>query len=141
MDKPRRVFLSTSTSDESLREAVTRNLQQGGINVWSDRDIVPGQSWVDSVGKAVRDSEAFVVLMTPAWENSRHGLAELGFVMSEQQDTGKPLIPVQVTDAQPLLLQKDFAFVDGRGLQPREVAERVRQAIDESLGHAPAAAV
>ena len=121
-------------------QAVADGLQDQGIRVWTDSQLAPGQRWVESVNHPVRDSDAFVVLLSRRFEKSRHGMAELGFVMSEQRDSGKPLVPVDVGVSKLLLPRKEFGTLDARGLQPRKIAERVAREVTSRLAVRPTAA-
>ena len=140
MGESPRVFLSYAHNDVELAREVTDALAREGVRVWTDLQVTPGRPWAEEIDRAVRDSQAFVVLLTPNFESSRFGMAELGFVMSEQRDSGKPLVTVQVGDATPLFSVDRFAVIDGRGLSPREIADRVGHAVTRRLQSKPAAA-
>lgn len=88
----------------------------------------------------MRDRETFVVLLTPAFEGPRQGMAELGLIMSEQRDNGKPLVPVDVGVSKLLPWRERFGTVDARGLQSHAIAERVIHEVTSRLATRPAAA-
>lgn len=61
-----KVFLNYAHADAALAERVCRALTNNGLDV-SDpqRDHLPGDNWADEVARALEESEAMVVLLTP----------------------------------------------------------------------------
>jgi hypothetical protein len=60
-----KVFLSYAQEDRKLAWRISDALKKHGLEVWDDREIMPGDNWASKVSNALRHSEAMVVLMTP----------------------------------------------------------------------------
>lgn len=59
------VFLSYSRSDRSLADRVREDLIAKGVDVWSDRNLGLGGSWLTEISAAIDGAQALVVLATP----------------------------------------------------------------------------
>ena len=66
MKRPLRVFLSYADRDRPLAEVLVRDLNDAGFNVWSDHEVLPGDNWARKVADALEESEAMVVIVSPA---------------------------------------------------------------------------
>ena len=60
------VFISHSHADAPLAAKVSAALQRCGLDVWDPNlHILPGDSWAAKVTRALEESQAMVVLLTP----------------------------------------------------------------------------
>lgn len=67
----REVFLSYAHDDAALAERVCKALADNGLEVSDpDRDHLPGDNWAGEITRALEESEAMVVLLTPAVASS-----------------------------------------------------------------------
>ena len=67
-----KVFMSYSDSDAMLAARVSDALENNGLEVWDpDRELFPGDNWAAEVARALEESDAMVVLLTPAVAGSR----------------------------------------------------------------------
>jgi hypothetical protein len=68
-----RVFISYSHADERwltmLREQL-KPLEDKGLNVWSDKDIIPGQEWPDEIVESLARAKVAVLLISVKFLNS-----------------------------------------------------------------------
>jgi hypothetical protein len=87
------VYLSYSHPDTELAWKMADSLRNEGFEVWDDREIRPGGNWAETVGNALRESEAMVILLTPAWLASPYAQHDLEYALSERKFKGR-LIPV-----------------------------------------------
>ena len=93
-----KVFISYVHSDEALAQKVVAILEEAGLEVWDDtREILPGDNWAEQVAKALKESEAMVVLLTPEATRSRWVRREIEYALGEKRYS-KRLIPVLVGD-------------------------------------------
>jgi predicted nucleotide-binding protein len=61
-----KVFISYAHNDMPLAKRVTNALEQSGLDVWdAEREILPGDNWAKKIAKALEESDAMVVLLTP----------------------------------------------------------------------------
>lgn len=76
------VFLSYSRHDSSLLRQVRDDLRARGLRVWTDDKLEPGTpSWESEIEQAIRNSQCFAVLLSPAayeseWVRSEITLAD-----------------------------------------------------------------
>jgi hypothetical protein len=111
MDTNIHVFLSYAESDESLAEQIADGLEGLGMNVWYDRrEILPGENWADKTAKALRDSNAMVVLLTPAALRSKNVRRDIEYALGEETYRHR-LIPVIVGPPEQLIRKKEFPWI------------------------------
>ena len=96
------VFISHSDSDSPLAARVSEALRKTGLNVWDPNvNLLPGDNWAAQVGRALEESDAMVVLFTPASISSPHVKAEVAYALGSKSYTNR-LIPVAVGDRKQL---------------------------------------
>src|SRR5215467_14258331 len=88
-----KVFVSYAQQDRALAEELFRALRPLSVRVWSDDQLSAGENWSDVLRSRLRDSQYFVLLLTPKTLESSWVLQELGAAWA----LGKRIIPV-VTD-------------------------------------------
>ena len=90
------VFISYSDRDESLARKVTNGLKQAGFKVWYEGDeILPGENWADKIAKALRESDAMVVLLTHDALHSVRVRRDIEYALGAKKYKER-LIPVMV---------------------------------------------
>src|SRR5258707_1468281 len=90
------VFISYAQADEKIAKRVGEGLTQAGLQVWDfRREMLPGELWSDSVSKALRASDAMIVLVTPDAARSSQVRSEIDFALSKGAFKNR-LIPVMV---------------------------------------------
>lgn len=96
MPPERYVFISYSRKDLSIVEELTKALQQKGLRVWRDLEMIsPGASWMQEIEKGLKGASALIYV------RSQHS-AHSEFLNSEVQlflNQGKPIIPIIIDDA------------------------------------------
>ena len=93
-----KVFLSYAHGDAALAESVRKALADSGLEV-SDprRDHLPGDNWAGEVARALEESEAMVVLLTPAAAMSSEVKRNIEYAIGSKNYSNR-LIPVVVGD-------------------------------------------
>ena len=90
------VFISHSQSDSLLAAQVSEELQKTGLKVWDAQfNLLPGDNWAAQVGRALEESDAMVVLLTPNSISSSHVKAEMAYALGSKSYSNR-LIPVAV---------------------------------------------
>ena len=91
-----KVFLSYAERDDKPAQALRIELEKGGFEVW-DRAarLTPGDNWALEQGKALKEAEAMVVLLSPAALASEHVKREIDYALGEPRFKGR-LVPVVV---------------------------------------------
>ena len=98
-----KVFISHAYTDEPFIKKVVAGLEKVGLEVWdATREILPGDNWADKVARALEESEAMVVLLTPDALRSSWVRWEIQYALGEQSYRNR-LIPVLVGDPEELL--------------------------------------
>src|SRR5687768_3290646 len=88
-----KIFLSYSRRDIQIATALTKDLEALGVNVWMDRhDISIGERWSAAIQKALEDSYAMVLVLSPDSMTSTNVEDEFTYFM----DNRKPIVPVMV---------------------------------------------
>ncbi|NOG50870.1 MAG: toll/interleukin-1 receptor domain-containing protein [Chloroflexi bacterium] len=109
------VFISYAHADDAFAMKLISDLQNAGHAIWIDTvSIKGGDAWVRSIADGIRNSYAFVTLISPDANTSRWVLREyllaenLGKaiypVMARQAD-----IPFQMIDRQVIMLNESYA--------------------------------
>lgn len=90
------VFISHSQSDSPLAARVSEALRKTGLKVWDAQlNLLPGDNWPAQVGRALEESDAMVVLLTPNSVISPHVKAEMVYALGSKSYSNR-LIPVAV---------------------------------------------
>jgi len=72
------VFLSHSSKDKQIADAVCASLEQNGIRVWvAPRDIKPGKSWAGSIVDAIETSAVMVIIFSENSNSSKQVMREI----------------------------------------------------------------
>lgn len=97
-----KVFISYAQQDAALAGRVAEALQGDGLEVWNaERNLLPGDNWAAEVGRALEESEAMVVLLTPEAIGSRWVMREMDYALGAKNHRNR-LIPVVVGDREGL---------------------------------------
>lgn len=92
-----KTFISYTRSDQVFARRLYDDLRSAGIDVWLDQnDIKPGEPWDESVAAALKESTAFIVILTPESVASRSVLDEISYALSEK----KRVVPVLLRDCE-----------------------------------------
>lgn len=129
------VFISYAKSDEHIARKIAAGLERENLDVWYDGLILPGQNWADEIGRALRESRAMVVLLTPAALRSEHVRRELQYALGDETYSHR-LIPVTVGPPEklpekeiPWILQRfEMVNLPERGAPDREI-KRIAEAL------------
>ena len=91
-----RVFLSYAHDYAALAQRVCKALAESGLQVSDpDRDHLPGENWAAEVARALEESQAMVVLLTPAAIGSPDVKRNIEFALGANNYSNR-LIPVVV---------------------------------------------
>ena len=97
-----KVFISHAYTDEPFVRKVAAGLEKVGLEVWdATREILPGDNWAAKVARALEESEAMVVLLTPDALRSNWVSWEIQYALGEQSYRNR-LISVIVGDPEEL---------------------------------------
>lgn len=89
------VFISYSSKDKSLGDAVCAGLEARGIRSWiAPRDSVPGKAYSGQLYKAIQSAKVFLILLTKNANLSDHVLREVELAIQ----SGAIIIPFRTQD-------------------------------------------
>lgn len=122
-----RIFISYSHQDEEFVLKLATDLENRGAEVWIDRgDIRAGAEWRQTIAEAVRNCQAFVLVISPDAAESEYVAREL----SMAEAAGKPIFPLIYRQTKlPDLMAgqlEEFQYLDfGRGGYRSNLADLV----------------
>lgn len=129
------VFISYSRADSQFVDGLIGDLQQAGFPVWLDREAISGgAAWRGAISQAIRDCEAFLVVLSPQAVSSRNVTKELALA----DEHHRAIIPVRYQDCDvPPDVEYQLAglqWVDYRGRPPMEALEDLLVALRAARG-------
>jgi hypothetical protein len=129
-----KVFISYAVQDKDLARDLATRLTEQGYDVWFDEwQVLPGDNFAKRVGEALDESDAMVVLISPAAMQSNWVREEINFALGSQRYAGR-LVPVVVepTDEIPWILKRLQAVRVGKNRA--QVSRRVAAALEQAAG-------
>ena len=127
-----RVFLSYAERDDKLAQVLRAELEKGGFEVWDPAArLTPGDNWALEQGKALKDAEAMVVLLSPAALASEHVKREIDYALGEPRFK-KRLIPVVVRPVKEIPWILETLQVLRIDADPERGSRRVLEALKRS---------
>jgi hypothetical protein len=77
------VFISHSTKDKAISDAVCAALENGGTRCWvAPRDVQPGRSFAGEITRAIQESQIMVLIFSAHSNNSEQVLREVQLAVS-----------------------------------------------------------
>ncbi|MBM3225051.1 MAG: toll/interleukin-1 receptor domain-containing protein [Candidatus Tectomicrobia bacterium] len=129
------IFISYASEDRQYADVVTKALEAKGVAVWTERDMLPGESWEDEIAQALDAAEIILVLCSPHTLSSQWQNFEMGMAVARTIETpGKRLVPVLVQgdNWQPLpaFVRNRYA-VDARHLSVEQIGDTLLRVVDD----------
>lgn len=117
------VFISYSRTDGDYAYKLADHLRGHGLEVWIDSRIEPSDSWWRSIVEAIEGCGAFVVLMTPAAEESKW--VEREVLLADQKN--KPAFPILLKgNPFPIYVSTQHTPITGDVMPPELFITRLR---------------
>jgi len=118
------VFVSYSHKDQAYVHNLVDDLRRHGFDAWADDRIDYGDRWWRTVVEAVRASAAFVVVMTPASEDSDWVEREIMVALHER----KPIFPLLLRGQEfTLLITTQYVDVSDGRMPPQSFYTQLRE--------------
>jgi adenylate cyclase len=131
-----RVFLSYAREDVDAAKSLAEAISAAGHEVWWDRHLHGGSRFVAEIDRALKESEAVVVL----WSGTSVESAWVQDEAAEGRDSGR-LVPVALGSVKPPLGFRQFhtiALGTWNGSGPPETMDELLDAIGRTCGSQPA---
>ena len=91
------IFISYSSKDKAVADAVCHALEENGITCWiAPRDVIPGIDYEDQIPQAINCSQAIVLIFSANSNISKHVRSEVRIAFN----AGKPIIPFVIDSTQ-----------------------------------------
>jgi TolB-like protein/Flp pilus assembly protein TadD len=95
---PHKVFISHSSQDQEVADAVRQHLESVGVPCWiAPRDIEPGADWTEGIMRGIASSRTFVLIFSGHANDSDHVRREVGKAFSLHL----PVIPFRTEAVEP----------------------------------------
>ena len=89
-----RIFVSYARKDRQAVEALVRDLDRAGHQMWIDNELTGGQAWWDTILSQIRACDLYLFVVSPESLRSRACRSELAYGMA----VDRPLLPVLIQD-------------------------------------------
>ena len=99
-----KVFISHAFTEAKLAKRVADSLKEDGFQVWDAAEMLPGENWANNIGKALQESEAMIVLLTPESLKPFNVVSDISYAIGEEKYQGR-IIPVIVSSLDNLNLE------------------------------------
>jgi formylglycine-generating enzyme required for sulfatase activity len=133
------VFISYSTKDKNVADAVCAVLERNGIRCWiAPRDVTPGMVWGSAIVSAIHEAKVVVLVFSGACNTSPQIEREVERAISK----GIPIIPFRIAEVQPSDSLEYFisashwldAFTEPLEQHLEMLAKVVRRILEAKLG-------
>ncbi|MGZ8563878.1 MAG: toll/interleukin-1 receptor domain-containing protein [Candidatus Limnocylindria bacterium] len=92
------MFVSYSTADKPVADAIVSRLEQAGIRCWiAPRDVIPGMVWAEAIIEAIDTSRLMVVVLSGAANQSNQVIREVERAVAH----GAVVIPFRIESILP----------------------------------------
>ena len=128
------VFISYSTKNKDVADAIVAYLEQSGIQCWyAPRNIAPGQEWVTAIRDALTAAKVFVLIFTQESNDSRQVMNEVALAFNG----AKSMVPLRLTEA-PMNAELEYYltrvhWLDATNLSQEKYLEELRKYVERSM--------
>jgi hypothetical protein len=133
---PRRIFISSATTDTDWALDLSDHLEKAGLEPWvMAAEILPGSNWSQAAGEALNRADAIVVLVSPEAMKSDRVRHEIQYALGNERFENR-LIPVLVKRTPPNdipWILRDLQWAEGK---PDQVARQVVKTLRVSSAQA-----
>ena len=127
------VFISYSRSDSAFVNDLATRLREAGCKVWQDiSGLRGGQTWASEIDRAVRDSDALIVVLSPDSSASEWVQKETLLAMKLH----KPIVPILLRETEIPVQLVNLQFIDFRE-DTAEATQRLFEALSISIDSPP----
>ncbi len=124
------MFLSYARHDRNQARTVSDTLKAAGIDVWDAAEsVTPGENWARSIGNALENCNAMVVLISPEAMKSDDVKREIEFALTAPNFADR-VLPVLIKEAKdaPWIL-RNFQYLPWK----KNVGELIVQRLQASI--------
>ena len=107
-------FISYSRKDIDFVKKLTSDLQKDDYDIWYDQLMTGGESWADTLSKAIEDADVILVVLSKSYQTSQWAQKELQIGMVRESENKTTVIPLLIEQCEPPLLLVDKSIIDFR---------------------------
>jgi hypothetical protein len=108
------VFISYSHADREFVYRLVQDLELAGLTVFFDQRIASGESWADTLSKAIEGARYVLVVLSPEAVSSDWLRAETMLGLKREGDGKATVIPLMVRQCEPPLILTLKTWADFR---------------------------
>ena len=131
-----KVFISHADTDKTFVRKVVAGLEEAGFEAWdASREILPGDNWADITARALQESEAMVVLLSPDALRSGWVRREIDYALGEQRYANRliPVLPKELNEEEIPWILRHLRMVQlGEDAKEEEGIHQIAQALLEA---------
>ena len=131
-----KVFISHADADETFARKVVAGLEEAGFEAWdASREILPGDNWAAKIARALQESEAMVVLLSPDALRSGSVRREIDYALGEQRYSNRliSVLPKELNEEKvPWILRHLRMIQLGEDVKEEEGIHQIAQALLEA---------
>jgi hypothetical protein len=129
------VFLSYSARDRDAVSQIVRDVSAAipdRYRFWdSTEHVTPGSNFAADIAKALEQSSAMLVFVSPNYLSSEWGKRELDYALTAKQYAGRVIaVLIRDTDKAPWILER-LRYIDATD-KPAAVGKRIAEALQSS---------
>jgi hypothetical protein len=124
--------LSYARGDDATAQLLNGYLLSRDVDVRTDQALEAGEEWDVAIDRLIRESDAILLLVSPASLRSGAAMYEAGFALRHARDEPLRVIPILIDEVDPATVPlpiRRTAWVDARGLDAKALLERVDAAL------------
>jgi TIR domain-containing protein len=95
------VFISYSRKDLEFVRRLVMDLERKALSVYFDLEIQTGESFVESLSKAIESARYLLVVLSPDYLESKWGQEEMKLGLLRESERKATVIPLMVRECQP----------------------------------------
>lgn len=120
-------FISHSHVDKQWAEWIASFLEQEGYSTfWGDRDLKVGDNFVSIIQEYIEKADKLIAVFSPSYFSSAFCQAEVSAMLAKKKNG---IIPVKVSDAQPIGELANILYVDLYNVNELEAKKRLLTAV------------
>ena len=129
------VFISYRSPHERFAESIAQRLGTEGIMPWFDKwDILAGDSLPGKIEEGLRESAAFIPIITADYQKGTWATEELQSAIAKRVETEYKIVPVLLENCERPELIRHLRYVDFTGQDPEKFESKVGELIDAIYG-------
>jgi hypothetical protein len=126
-----KVFISYRQGHQDFAETLAKRLGQEGFIPWFDGwEVLAGDSVPGKIAEGLRDSVAFLPIITADYEHGKWATEELETAISKRIEVGYSIIPVLLENAPKPELIRHLRHVDFTDQDPETFESKIAEIID-----------